>query len=47
MKPIKELPQLDESSRNGSRSFSRGSTGPTRGGSYTGNRYSERSSKNN
>jgi len=43
MKPIKELPQLDESSRTGSRGFSRSSNGPTRGGSYTGNRNSERS----
>jgi hypothetical protein len=47
MKPIKELPQLDDSSRNGSRGFSRNSNGPIRGGSYTGNRNFERSSKNN
>jgi len=43
MKPIKELPQLDDSSRNGSRGFSRSNNGPARGGSYTGNRNSERS----
>ncbi len=47
MKPITELAPLDEASRNGSRGFSRGSNGTSRGGSYTGNRYSERSSKNN
>jgi len=48
MKPIKELPPLDDSSRNGgSRGFSRNSNGSTRGGSYSGNRNSERSSKNN
>ncbi|CAF0850614.1 unnamed protein product [Rotaria sp. Silwood1] len=43
MKPIKELPQLDESSRNGSRGFSRSTNGSTRGGSYAGNRHSDRS----
>ncbi|CAF4102551.1 unnamed protein product, partial [Rotaria sordida] len=43
MKPIKELPQLDESTRSGNRGFSRSSNGPVRGGSYTGNRNSERS----
>ncbi|CAF4446748.1 unnamed protein product, partial [Rotaria magnacalcarata] len=47
MKPIQELPQLDETSRNGGRSFSRGSYGSSRGGSYGGNRNSDRSSKNN
>jgi len=43
MKPIKELPQLDESSRTGNRGFSRSNNGPARGGSYAGNRNSERS----
>ncbi|CAF4447452.1 unnamed protein product, partial [Rotaria magnacalcarata] len=43
MKPIQELPQLDETSRNGGRSFSRGSYGSSRGGSYGGNRNSDRS----
>ncbi|CAF4170188.1 unnamed protein product [Rotaria sp. Silwood2] len=42
MKPIKELPQLDESTRSGNRGFSRCSNGPVRSGSYTGNRNSER-----
>lgn len=50
MKPITELPELDDSSRNGSRGgYSRGMNGSSRGGGggYAGNRNSERSSKNN
>ncbi|CAF0793439.1 unnamed protein product [Rotaria sordida] len=43
MKPIQELPQFDETSRNGSRGFSRGTNGSARGGSYAGNRHSDRS----
>ncbi|CAF2841243.1 unnamed protein product [Rotaria sp. Silwood2] len=43
MKPITELPQLDEASRNGNRGFSRNTNGSTRGGSYAGNRHSDRS----
>ena len=45
MKPITELPPLDDGSRNGSRNFSRTPYGTARGGSYAGNRNSERSSK--
>ena len=44
MKPITELPQLDDASRNGNRGFSRGSSGPMRGGSYSGNRSFDKSS---
>ncbi len=49
MKPLKELPQLDEASRTGGRGFSRGGGGygSARGGGYGGNRNSDRSSKNN
>jgi len=45
MKPITELPPLDDASRNGNRGFSRSSNGPARGGNYNGNRNSQRSSK--
>lgn len=47
MKPITELPELDDASRNVSRGFSRGGYGSARGGSYSGNRNFEASSKNN
>jgi len=43
MKPIKELPELDEPSRGGGRGFSRGSNGPVRGGGNDGNRSFGRS----
>lgn len=47
MKPITELPALDEGARAGNRGFSRSfNNGSGRGGSFNGNRNSERSSKN-
>lgn len=46
MKPIQELPELEDDSRNSNRGFSRGSNGQSRGGFYSGNRNCDQSSKN-
>ncbi|CAF0956058.1 unnamed protein product, partial [Adineta ricciae] len=44
MKAIEKLPPLDDSSRTGGyRGFSRNGSGPSRGGSYAGNRNGDRS----